>query len=102
MPDKEKLTIEEQAKVSAAHAILEDIFENISVYMEDEDVKQKVTMYANAKYNRLNKLSLLILEKSGQDLEYFTNMMKDSNISEDKKHTLGNIISRIQKGERLK
>jgi hypothetical protein len=94
--------LEEHAKVSATHNILEDIFENTTVFMADEDVKKKVIMYANTNYNRLNKLSLLILEKSGQELEYFTEMLKDSKLTENKKRTLGHIISRIQKGERLK
>jgi hypothetical protein len=102
VPDKEKLTIEEHAKVSALHSILEDIFENISVYMADVDVKKKVIMYANAKYNRLNKMSLLILEKSGQDKDYFSKMLKDDNLTDEKKQTLENVINRIQKGERLK
>ena len=100
--DKKELTLEEYAKVSAEHAILEYIFENPATFMTDEDVKKKVTMYANAKYNRLNKLSLLILEKSGQDLDFFDKMLKEEKLTEDKKHTLEQIIARIQKGDRIK
>jgi len=70
--------------------------------MADVDVKKKVIMYANAKYNRLNKMSLLILEKSGQDQDLFSKMLKDDNLTDEKKRTLENIINRIQKGERLK
>jgi hypothetical protein len=47
-------------------------------------------------------MALLILEKSGQDLTYFTEMQKDSQLPAEKKHVLEKIVSRIQKGERLK
>ena len=73
--------------------------------MSDEAIKKKVTMYANSNndnYKNLSTLSLLILEKSGQNIDYFTNMQKDTKLPAEKKRYLESIVSRIQKGERLK
>jgi hypothetical protein len=105
VPDKQEIALEERVKITAEHSILEEIFEHPESFLSDEDIKKKITMYANSNnpnYNILSIISLLILEKSEQNLEYFTKMLQDNKIPENKKRTLNYIILRIREGKRLK
>jgi hypothetical protein len=69
--------------------------------VSDEAIKKKLMTYAS-NCHQLYTMALLILEKSGEDLTYFTEMQKDSQLPAEKRHVLEKIVSRIQKGGRLK
>lgn len=102
VPDKEELTLAEQSKVGVERDLLDEIFANTALFIADETIKKKVMMYANGHNDRLNTMALLMMEKSGQELKYFTEMLQDTQLTATKKRTLELIVSRIQKGERLK
>jgi hypothetical protein len=102
LPDQEGLPMEQQCKALAEHDLLEEIFSDPRSFMEDKAVKKKVVIYASTNHNNLFTLALLILEKSGQDIDFFTKMAKDTQLSAQKKQVLDLIIGRIQRGERLK
>jgi hypothetical protein len=102
IPEKSAYALEEYAKLNAESSLLVEIDKNPVLFMSDEVIKKKVIMYANSNIANLSVESLVILEKSGQDLKFFTEMLKDTKITEQKKRALNYIISRIQKGERLK
>ena len=103
VPDKEGLPVEQQWKAVAEHAVLEAILSDPKSFVTDEEIKKRILTYASTTHNGLYTLALLTLEKSGQELDYFTEMLnKDGQLPAEKKHVLELIISRIQKGERLK
>lgn len=102
VPDKEKMDLNEGWKVSAERDLLEEIFRDPGPFVADDEIRKKVTMYATAAHNRLYVLALLILEKTGQDLEYFKEMLGESQLPAKKRHVLELIVARIQKGQRLK
>ncbi len=102
VPDQEGLPMEQQSKALAEYDLLEAIFSDPQSFMADEAIRKKVSMYASTKYNGLYTLALLTLEKSGQDIDFFAEMAKDSQLPAEKKQVLSLIIARIQKGERLK
>jgi hypothetical protein len=102
VPDEEGLSTEQRWKAQAEDDLLYEILSDPKPFMADEGIKKKVLMYASATHNSLYRLALLILEKSGQELKYFTDMQQSSQLPAEKKRTLEKIVSRIQKGERLK
>jgi hypothetical protein len=103
VPDEEKLPLETLGSVHAENELLDEISSNPAFFLADEAIKKKVLMYAGT-YRQFSLYTgaLLILEKSGQDIKYFGDMQKDSQLPAEKKHVLEKIISRIQKGQRLK
>jgi hypothetical protein len=103
VPDKDQLTLGELGNLNVENALLNEIFRAPASYMTDGAVKKSVLMYAETRCHfQLYTMALLILEKSGQELEYFTEMQKDAQLPAEKKHVLEKIVARIQKGERLK
>ena len=103
VPDKKELTLEELASANAESALLQEIFAAPASFMRDEAIKNKVLKDAATRQQfDLYTMALLILEKSGQELSYFVDMQKDNQLPAEKKHVLEKIVSRIQKGERLK
>ena len=101
-PDEEGLPQEQLWKALAEHDLLREIFSAPESFVTDEAIKKKVLMYASTNHNGLYALALLTLEKSGQDLGFFTEMRKDNQPSAEKKRVLDLIVARIQRGERLK
>jgi hypothetical protein len=102
VPDKEDLSMEQRWKARAEHDLLDEIFSDPKSYMADEAIRKKVLIYACTSHTGLYTLALLILEKTGQELTYFTDMQKDNQLPQEKKHVLEIIVSRIQNGGRLK
>lgn len=101
VPDREGLPMEQQWKALAEHDLLEEIVSDPKFFMADDAIKKKVLIYASATHNNLYTLALVALEKSGQDIDFFTEMMKDSQVPAAKKQVLSQIITRIRKGQRL-
>ncbi len=103
VPDEERLPLEKLTNVNAEHELLDEIFSHPGFFLADEAIKKKVLMYASTYHQfSLYTIALLILEKSGQDVKYFTEMQKDAQLPAEKKHVLEKIVARIEKGERLK
>lgn len=101
VPDRNDLPMEQKWKARAEHDLLKEIFSDVHAYMADGEIRKKVLMYASTHHNGLYALPLLILEKSGQDIGYFTEMLKENQLAPQKRHVLELIISRMQKGQRL-
>lgn len=106
IPDEASLPIEQGRKVLAERALLEEMFSDPKFFLADGEVKKKVLMYAGATcrdlpYETLCAMALFTLEKSGQELGYFTEMLKEDQLTPQKRQRLEKVISRIQNGQRL-
>ncbi len=102
---KENMSTGEKYLILAEKELLDEIGLDPQRYLTDPEVKAKILRYASNSTGKepdlLRIKSLLILEKTGQELEYFTKMMNDENLPENTKMALEYIIARIKNGQRL-
>lgn len=93
-------TLNDQVKKTAEGTIMEYIFNNPRMFQGDADVRKKILSYAESN-DELFVYPLLIMEKSGSEINYFVEMMEDKKTSAYKKQILQKIINRIDQGSRL-
>lgn len=102
VPDDEQLTFTQHVKLALEYDLLEEIEEDPAVYFQDGIVKQKVEECAKSRAHfRIYAAALTTLERSGEDVSYFEQMLKDKTLPERKADVLKRIINRIRHGQRL-
>jgi hypothetical protein len=102
VPDEERLTLIDLAKLNLEFDLLEEISQNFAAYSGDNTVRQKVRDYAKSTaHSQIYTLALLALERSGEDVTYFEQMLEDKTLPKDKANVLNLIINRIRRGQRL-
>lgn len=102
VPDEERLTLIDHAKLNLEYDLLEEISQNVATYSNDKTVRQKVAEYAKSMaHSEIYTLALLALERSGEDMAYFERMLEDKTLPKEKVNVLNLIINRIRRGQRL-
>lgn len=103
VPNDLKLTLTQHVKKGLEFDLIDEIYENYKSYNNDKDVLLKLEEYANSTaHSELYTLALLLFERSGKNIEYFSKMYDDKETPEEKRQILALIIDRIKRGERLK
>jgi len=102
---KENMSTDEKYMILAEKEMLDEINLDPNGFMEDPIVKAKVIKYATNSTGKesdvLRIKSLIILEKTGQELEFFTKMMKKNDLPKNTRMALQYIVNRIKNGQRL-
>jgi hypothetical protein len=103
IPDTEKLTLEQQMRLSLEIELLLGIELNPERYMGNPAVKQKIEEYATSKVRAaLYRTALRTWERAGRELSYFEKMVLDTTNPQEKTECLNRIIDRIKNGQRYK
>ena len=101
-PEVAKLTLTQHANVNVEYSLLKEIYGDTAFFLGDKAIKKKVMMYADSTvHQQLYIMALLVLEKSGQDIEYFVAMSGQDQLPETKKKVLDLIVGRIREGKRI-